>query len=291
MKILNFGSLNLDHVYTVDHIVRPGETLSSKGYSLFCGGKGLNQSIALARAGAEVFHAGKIGSDGRILIERLAEAGVNTDNVETVAEASGHAIIQVDAEGENSIVLFGGANQAITKLDAERVIASFSENDILLLQNEISAMPEVLSAASQKGMRVAFNPAPFGTEVMEYPLSDISYFIVNETEGGGMTGESAPRAIAGAMLESFPDSAIILTLGAEGALYVDAEREIMTEATPVTAVDTTAAGDTFIGYFLTLHSQGRGVKECLEIACRAAGICVTRSGAADSIPLRTEVLG
>lgn len=291
MKILNFGSLNIDHVYTVDHIVRPGETIGSRAYSQFCGGKGLNQSIALARAGAEVFHAGKIGHEGRFLVDRLNRDGVDTGHVDVVDGASGHAIIQVDDSGENSIVLFGGANRAIRPLDAEKTIAAFSAGDILLLQNEISAVPDILSAAAKREMRIAFNPAPFSAEVLDYPLADVSWFIVNETEGKGMTGESEPGAIAAAMLERFPDSAVILTLGAKGALYIDADRKIAVGAEAVTAVDTTGAGDTFIGYFLTLCSQGREVRECLELACRAAGICVTRSGAADSIPMRDEVIG
>ncbi len=291
MKILNFGSLNIDHVYRVDHIVRRGETIGSRSYNRFCGGKGLNQSIALARAGADVWHAGKIGAEGQFLAKRLDESGVNTDFVDVIDGASGHAIIQVDARGENSIVIFGGANQAITRLDAERVLACFSIGDILLLQNEISAMPGILAAASKKGMRIAFNPAPFGPQVPGYPLSGVSWFIVNETEGEGMTGESEPQAIAKAMLRRFPESVVILTLGAKGALYVDSKQEIMVEAERVEAVDTTAAGDTFIGYFLTLHGQGREVRECLEVACKAAGICVTRPGAADSIPLLSEVSG
>jgi ribokinase len=291
MKILNYGSLNIDHVYGVPHLVRPGETVGSTSYSRFCGGKGLNQSVALARAGAEVWHAGKIGGEGGFLKERLLKDGVNVDFVEEVAEPTGHAVIQVDTEGENAIVIHGGANRAITPMDAERVLAAFSSRDLLLLQNEISALADVMELAAARGMRVVFNPAPFAAEISDYPLEKVALFILNETEGQGLTGRKGPEEIAAAMRARFPDAAIILTLGARGAVYMDAAGVVKARAQRVAAVDTTAAGDTFIGFFLALYTRGLDVGQCLEVACRAAALCVTRAGAAEAIPTLAEITG
>jgi ribokinase len=291
MKILNYGSLNIDHVYGVEHFVRPGETIGSTSYARFCGGKGLNQSVALARAGAEVWHAGKIGAEGNFLKERLSMEGVNVDYVAAVAEPTGHAVIQVDSDGENAIVIHGGANRAITRIDAERVLASFASRDIVLLQNEISALADVMALAAAKGMRVVFNPAPFAAEVLDYPLQNVALFILNETEGQGLTGRTGAEEIAAAMRTRFPNAAVIVTLGARGALYMDAAGLVKAAAQRVVAMDTTAAGDTFIGFFLALYTGGLDVGHCLEAACRAAALCVTRAGAADAIPALAEVTG
>jgi ribokinase len=288
MRILNFGSLNIDHVYRVDHIVSPGETIASAAYSRFCGGKGLNQSIALARAGAEVWHAGKIGAEGSFLRERLAQDGVNIDFVEEVNVPTGHAVIQVDAKGENAIVIHGGANQAIKRADAERVLRAFSPGDLLLVQNEISALKDVLELAAARRLKVAFNPAPFSPEVPNYPLEGVDLFILNETEGRDLTGEAGAEAAAAGLLERFPDAAVILTLGARGALYADRSGTFTVPGQRVVVVDTTAAGDTFIGYFLAQYAKGSDVRHAMGMACRAAALCVTRPGAADSIPALAE---
>jgi ribokinase len=289
MRILNYGSLNIDYVYGVNHFVRPGETIGSTSYTRFCGGKGLNQSVALARAGAEVWHAGKIGAEGNFLKERLLADGVNVDFVEEVDAPTGHAVIQVDSNGENAIVIHGGANRAITPVDAERVLADFSQKDLLLLQNEISATSDLLALAAARGMRVAFNPAPFGPEVSDYPLQGVDLFILNETEGQGLAGRAGVDEIADVLLACFPGAAIVLTLGARGAFYRDGAGAFKTTAQRVEAVDTTAAGDTFIGFFLASYTRGLDVRHCLEMACRAATLCVTRAGAADAIPMLAEI--
>jgi ribokinase len=289
MRILNYGSLNIDHVYRVDHIVGPGETIGSDSYRRFCGGKGLNQSIALARAGAEVWHAGKIGADGRFLKKRLSQEEVNVDFIETVGVPTGHAVIQVDAGGENAIVIHGGANRAITRSDAERVLRAFSPGDLLLVQNEISATKHLLELAAAKGIKVAFNPAPFDPEVPDYPLNGVDLFILNETEGRGMTGVTGAEATAAALLGRFPHTAVILTLGARGAFYADKACAFKVPGQTVAAVDTTAAGDTFIGYFLARYVQGLDAHDCMAAACRAAALCVMRPGAADAIPKLEEI--
>lgn len=289
MKILNFGSLNVDHVYAVDHFVRPGETLDSIRYSRFCGGKGLNQSIALAHAGAKVYHAGKVGPEGVWLKDRLKKEGVNTAWVTVTDGSSGHAIIQVNREGENSIILHGGANRAITPRDADRVLGEFSAGDYLLLQNEISSIPQIMKRAARMGLRIVLNPTPMTPDVVKYPLDLVSCFILNEIEGEGLTGKKEPGRILTAMMKQYPEAAVVVTLGARGVLYGEGGLTLSVPAVKVKPVDTTAAGDTFIGFFLADMAAGRGVETALQTACRAAAICVTRHGAADSIPRRSEL--
>ena len=291
MKVINFGSMNFDHFYEVEHFVRPGETITSEKYQLFCGGKGLNQSVALARAGAKVFHAGKVGRDGKSLVACLKIAGVNTSYV-TVAEGgqSGHAIIQVDKTGQNSIVIHGGANQEIHNEDVKHVLDHCNSGDYLLLQNEISSISEIIDLAKKQGLTIFLNPAPMNHKVIDYPLHKVNYFIINEIEGRELTGETEPDSIIEVMLKRFPRSATILTLGENGVVYADYQTKISVPAEKVTPIDTTAAGDTFIGFFIAQKVKLRSVENCLKIASRAAAICVTRHGAADSIPLIEDVV-
>ena len=284
MKILNFGSLNIDHVYEVDQFVRPGQTIQSKGYRRYCGGKGQNQSIALAYAGANVWHAGRIGNDGLILKERLTAARVDTRFVEVVESASGHAVIQVNQEGENAIIIDGGANQTIDSHTAEKVVAAFSAGDYLLLQNEISAIPAIIKSAAAKGLQIVFNPAPMTAAVETYPLELVNMFVLNEIEGRELTGESHSEAILTGMRHRFPKAHTVLTLGQKGARYVHRTRQLKVTAPKVKVVDTTGAGDTFIGYMLAELTRKHPIGPALDTACRAAALCVTRPGAADSIP-------
>ena len=290
MKILTIGSLNVDHVYAVDHFVKPGETLASASYSIFAGGKGFNQSIALARAGATALHAGKIGADATWLKDRLAEEGVEVDQVIESETPTGHAMIQVVPSGENSIVLYGGANQMVSSDDLSRALLRMSEGDWLLLQNEISSVAEAIRLGKERGLKVVLNPGPMNPEVLTFPLDLVDLFVLNETEAEGLTGETHPPEIRRVMNERFPHAATVLTRGSRGAIYFDLETELFQPSAPVDAVDTTAAGDTFIGYFLAELLQMHPPEKALERGCRAAEICVTRSGASDSIPKQNEVL-
>ena len=291
MSILVFGSLNIDHVYQVEHLVRPGETLPSTEYRRFQGGKGANQSVALARAGADVFHAGRIGPEGLWLRDAIAAEGVDVTHVGLDNQPTGHAIIQVDPAGENSILLYGGANLTVTSEDAHYVLSHFGEGDWLLLQNEISSLPAILLEAYERGLTVAFNPAPMTPEVLSYPLEGVFLFVVNQTEGATLaeTNDVSPETVVGALQARLPNAAILLTLGGDGSLYARGGECIRTPAVAVNAVDTTAAGDTFIGYFLAELLAGESVQKSLALASRAAALCVTRPGAADSIPRRDEI--
>jgi ribokinase len=290
MKILNFGSINIDHVYFVEHFVRPGETLASMDYRIFAGGKGYNQSIALAQAGADVTHGGKIGSDGLWLLDRLKQCGVDTSLIQTVDTPTGQGIIQVNGEGENAIILFGGANHEITEEDAMNVLFKFKPGDCLLLQNEISAIPEIMKLAQKQGLRIIMNPAPIGQEVQRYPLDMVEIFILNEIEGRELTGETEFKQICRSMTNRFPKAVTILTVGDQGVWFADSNQLLHVAAEKVKPVDTTAAGDTFIGYFIAEYTRGNDPESALRFASKAAAICVARPGAADSIPQRMDVV-
>lgn len=289
MKILNIGSLNIDHVYAVEHFVRPGETLASDRYEKHAGGKGLNQSIALARAGAQVFHAGNIDQSGVFLKETLQQSGVETKLIRQSEVPTGHAIIQVTPAGENSIILYGGANQAITEKDLQSIFADFSQGDWFLTQNETSNVPRMLELAAQKGMKIFLNPAPMSATVLEYPLHLVDTFIVNEIEGGDLTKKTDFTEILNEMRARFPRAATLLTLGAKGARYADASQQLSRLAEKAKVIDTTAAGDTFTGYFIDSLAKGMSVTAALDRASRAAAICVSRRGAAVSIPEAVEL--
>ncbi len=291
MSILVFGSLNIDHVYQVEHLVRPGETLPSTEYRRFQGGKGANQSVALARAGADVYLAGRIGPEGLWLRDAIAAEEVDVTHVGLDSQPTGHAIIQVDSAGENSILLYGGANLTVTSDDAHYVLSHFGEGDWLLLQNEISSMPAILREAYERGMSVALNPAPMTPVVLGYPLDDVALFVVNLTEGAALAEveNASPDLIVDRLQSRFPKAAILLTLGGDGSLYVRGEERIKTPAQAVEPMDTTAAGDTFTGYFLAELLSGKSAELSLTMAARAAAVCVTRPGAADSIPRRSEL--
>lgn len=288
MKILNFGSLNLDYVYSVDHMVTGGETLCSEDLNLFCGGKGLNQSIALARAGAQVFHAGLIGEEGGPLRDALQAAGVDCGYVRTVAGRSGHTIIQVDKSGQNCILLYGGANRAVTESFIDQVLADFGPGDLLLLQNEINLLDQIIDRAYGRGMEIALNPSPFDGNLAGCDLGKIGLFLLNEVEGFQMTGEMEAPLILDRLAELYPAAEVVLTLGGDGCVYRKGDRRWSQPAFSVEAVDTTAAGDTFTGYFLAARAEGLSPEECLRLASKAAAIAVTRPGASPSIPLRAE---
>lgn len=294
-KVLCFGSLNIDYTYRVSHFVAAGETLAASGVQTFCGGKGLNQSVALANAGANVYHAGSIGTDGAFLLDALKDANVNTDFVSVLAEEkTGHAIIQNTADGENCILLFGGANRHITNAQIDAVLNHFESGDLLVLQNEINHIPALIERAKKQGLTVAFTPAPMNEDVSHYPLSAVDYILLNETEAKALTVTGEDETVdvtdlADRLSEACPQARFVLTLGGAGALYLHGQTRVFQRAFPVRAIDTTAAGDTFAGYFLQSILEGEMIKTALETAAKAAAICVTRRGASPSIPTREEV--
>jgi len=282
--------MNLDLVYSVDHIVQPGETEASFSLDTFLGGKGLNQSMALAKAGVEVYQGGMIGEDGQVFLDACTEYGVKANYIRTIPGKSGHAVIQRDRNAQNCILLYGGANQMLTESYVDEVLADFGTGDILLLQNEVNMMPYIVEKAYEKGMQIALNPSPFNEKLDAVDMEKISIFLMNEVEGNQITGLTEPDEIIAEMLRRFPMAKIVLTLGKDGAVYADAEQKHFQPIFKVEAVDTTAAGDTFTGYFLAGLLEGMSVPEILKMSAKASSIAVTREGAVPSIPYRHEVM-
>lgn len=289
MKILNFGSLNLDYTYQVHHIVAPGETLSSKGLEVHAGGKGLNQSVAMARAGAkEVYHAGCVGEDGQQLIELCKENGIQTEYIWQVPVRTGNAVIQVAENGENCILLFPGANHENTKAMVDQVLERFDEGDFLVLQNEISELEYLIEAGSKKGMFIILNPSPFQEEIKGFGLEKVGMLLINEVEGMQLTGWEEPEKILADIEEKYPDMQTVLTLGAKGAMYSGKGERHFQASFPVETVDTTAAGDTFAGFLTAALAEGKTIQEAMAFAAKAAACAVTKKGAAESIPYRQD---
>jgi ribokinase len=290
MKILNFGSMNIDYVYRVEHFVRPGETLGAISMEKQCGGKGLNQSTAAARAGAEVYHAGMAGVGSEMLVSMLKDNGVDVSCVCGCAQPAGHAVIQVNPRGQNSILVYSGSNHAFGREYIEKTLAKFAQGDIVLLQNEINNVPYIMEKAAEKKLRVIFNPSPAGEEILGYPLESVGLFILNETEAKMLTDENEPERAAKVLRRRCPGAAVLLTLGEKGGIYSDSEREETFDAFSVAAVDTTGAGDTFTGYFIAGIAQGLDTGENLRRAAAASALAVSKKGAAASIPVLAQTL-
>ncbi len=289
MKVLNFGSLNVDNVYSLHHIVQAGETILSSKLEQFCGGKGLNQSIALAKAGVPVYHAGLVGEDGDMLLDACRENSVDITYVRQLPVRGGHTVIQVDANGQNCIILYGGTNQMQTKEYIDEVLGNFGEGDYLILQNEINLLDYIIDQAYARGMRIVLNPSPFDEKLDACDLQKIYLFMLNEIEGEQFTGYSDKDMILEHLAEKFPHARFVLTLGSDGAVYYDGKEKVFQDIFKVKAVDTTAAGDTFTGFFMASLIEGDDVARALKMAARASSIAVSRPGATPSIPTMKEV--
>ena len=282
-KILNIGSLNLDYVYAVPHFVAAGETLLSSRRDVFAGGKGLNQTVAAARAGAEVCHGGAVGADGDMLLDLLRDAGADVSAVARVDVPTGHAVIQVSPQGENAIIILGGANRAVSPETVGIALEKVGPGDILLLQNEINGLDHIIRRAARKGLRILFNPAPMEDAVKDLPLELLDTLIVNEGEGKALAGDMD------ALKAAYPNQKILLTQGSRGASLWTGSEVIFQPAFPVKAVDTTAAGDCFLGYYAAALAEDLPYADALRLAAAASALAVQRPGAAPSIPLRGEV--
>ncbi|MFC3285343.1 ribokinase [Litchfieldella rifensis] len=290
--LYNFGSINIDHVYRVAHLVRPGETLASSSYRQALGGKGANQSLAMVRAGGRVCHWGRLCNADRWVLDTLSAAGVDTASVELTDDPSGHALIQVDDSGENAIILFPGANHGFDAARIDALIGQASEGDWLLLQNECNALSRAMTRARERGMSIAFNPAPMSDEVRQLPLETCQLLFVNRGEAAALAGldaQSPCEALLDALHRQLPTVEVVLTMGDEGVCYQHGQQRLRLPAHRVEAIDTTAAGDTFIGYFMAARQHGHDVERCLRQASAASALCVQRAGAAPSIPVFSDV--
>lgn len=288
-KVLVFGSCNLDMVFSVPHIVLPGETIGASDVESNCGGKGLNQAVALARAGIPTAFAGSIGADGASLRNMLNENGVDTKYLRDSDVPTGRAIIQVAENGENAIVLYHGANHDVTRRQIDAALAEFAAGDVLVLQNEISEIMYLIERASSLGLRIVLNPSPFHAVFRTVELSRLALLIVNETEAAGFTGSADADAFLHWTAQNCPSLPCVLTLGAAGSIYTCGGVSVRQPAIAADVVDTICAGDTFAGYFLAARLRGQDVPAALEIAARAAAITISRPGAAQSIPSAAEL--
>ena len=292
MKIINFGSLNIDKVCSVEEFVQPGETIMATGYSVNAGGKGLNQSVAAARAGAQVLHAGAVGSDGLFLKEILADAGADVSCLRTMDTESGCAFIEVNSKGQNRIIVSAGTNRMYTEEYIQSVLEKAEAGDFVLLQNEINMVGEIIRLSHEKGCRVVFNASPIPGKPEELPLELVDIFMVNELEAAALAGTSAEgdfRDILKALQKKYPKAGIVMTLGKDGVLYGYKEEFYSHPIFKVNAVDTTAAGDTFCGYFLAALCAGKSVEMALREASAASAMAVSAKGAAPSIPVHSAM--
>ncbi|MEO1235664.1 MAG: PfkB family carbohydrate kinase [Planctomycetota bacterium] len=289
-RLFNVGSLNIDYVYRLSSIVRPGETLAASSRDELAGGKGANQSAAAALAGAAVSHVGCVGPDGAWLSDELARRGVDVSHLRTLGGATtGHAVIQLDADGENAIFLFPGANHAIDQSHLDAALSEAQPGDWVLTQNETNATASAVRAAAARGLRVAFNPAPITPDLEGFPLEEIGLLIVNQTEGEALSGEAEPGACVEALGRRVAGAAV-LTLGSEGAVAHDGTANWVQPAFAAGAVaDTTGAGDTFIGTLLAALLADGDLSAALRRAAAAAALSVIRVGAIAGIPDADEV--
>ena len=301
MRLLNIGSINIDYVYQVEHFLRAGETLEATRRDIFMGGKGLNQSVAAVRSGLNVNHAGVLGKDGLFILDFIKSVGIDTRFL-TVNDTvpSGHTVIQVTPDAENAILYFAGTNHLITKEHLCRALDDLTPGDWVLMQNEVNGVPDILSEAKKRGLHTVFNPAPFSDEVLSYPLELVDVLIVNETEAEGIlqTQEKDPEVLLDKLRARLPHAHLFLTLGSKGMiceLSGPVPYRRLFPAYKVQAVDTTAAGDTFVGYaigaVMTYFEHGRieDFEKHIDEAMLAAAICVTQAGAVPSIPDIKEV--
>lgn len=284
MKILNFGSINKDFFYSVNDFVKPGETISSIRYNVKIGGKGLNQSVGISKAGQKIYHAGIINKDDTFILDKLKKWNINCENILLSNNPTGHAIIQVDNKGENSIIIHGGANHDVDIKFIKSVLSKFDSGDILVLQNEINNIKEIIDRAHHKKMKIVFNPAPFNNEILSYDLNKISTLILNQTEGEALSKEKKPDGILKVLNSKFNNTEIILTLGEKGSLYSFKDELLKIKAHKLDTVDTTGAGDTFIGYYVAGIASKKSKKDNLNRASEAAAIATTKLGGAESIP-------
>ncbi len=283
MAIWNLGSINADMVYAVPHLPGPGETLAAEGLQRFLGGKGANMSVAAARAGARVAHIGAVGADGRWARDRLMEYGVDTRHITEVETPTGHAIIAVDAEGENNIILFQGANHAISDDQLGQALSWAAAGDLLVMQNETNAQSRAAKIGRDLGLKVCYAAAPFQTQSVQAVLPYLDFLILNEIEAEQL------RQATGQSVADLGVEHVIVTLGADGARYYHDGTVSDFPAHKVQAVDTTGAGDTFTGYVLAGMDRGLPMPQAIAQANRAAALMVTRHGTADVIPDLKEV--
>lgn len=297
MKVLCFGSINFDYIYHVDHFASQGETIPCTDLDIAAGGKGLNQSVALSNAGADTYFAGAVGHNNQLLIDTLKKYNINFDYLKISDIETGHAVIQNDKHGDNCILVYKGSNSDIDNEMALKTISNFSSGDYLVIQNEINDSQNIIKYAKEAGMKVVFNPSPFAENIKLIPASNIDYLVLNEveacqfldidpTESKNIIHDSdfQDKCLTN-LLSMYPKTNIILTLGDKGSIFVNSDTKIYQEAYSADVIDTTGAGDTYLGYFIAGIISGMDINTSMNRASRAAALSVSKLGAAQSIPI------
>ncbi len=282
--IFNFGSINIDHVYRVAQMPSPGETIVAASYRKLLGGKGINQSIAIARAGQVPVHIGAVGADDEWTLAQVKGFGIDTAHVARSAQPTGHAVIYVNDAGENQIVIFGGANQDLQQAQIDKAFEQTVGGDHwVLLQNETNLLAEIVDQAKAAGFRVAYSAAPFVADTVAHLIGRIDLLAVNEIEAREAAG------LLGVAVSEIAVPEMLITRGSKGAEFHSDGEVFRQDAFLVDAVDTTGAGDTFLGSFLAHYCNGLPIAQSLRYASAASALQVTRPGAAVAIPARDEV--
>lgn len=285
MAVFNLGSLNIDYIYTLPHLLVAGETLSATDVEAALGGKGANQSLAIARAGGSISHAGQIHKDDEAWLSQLADEGVILTHVKRANVATGHAIVMVDAlTGENQIVLSPGANDQLPLDMITPFLVSALPQDWALSQNETNLTTSFLTAAKNKGMKICYSAAPFVAEITASLLPLVDLLIVNHIEAAALTAHQ------GCSADALGVPHFIITSGAKGADYCGDHGSFHVPAPKVEPVDTTGAGDTYLGYVLAGIDAGQTMQDAMHDAAQAAALQVARHGASAAIPRRDEII-
>ena len=289
MKFFVFGSLNIDKVYSLENLPATGENVTALHFEEHIGGKGLNQAISLKRAGAQVHLAGAVGFDGAMLTDYLKENGIDISFVDSLPCPTGHCVIQIDRNGKNQMLLFTGANRLIKESFCDKVVSTLDEGDLILMQYETSCTEYMAKKCSEKGVKIAFNPSPLSEGLINFPYEAVDYLILNEDEGRALTGETDPEKITLDLIEKRKVGSVVLTLGSDGSCYRDKSGYFTIPCVKANAVDTTGAGDTFTGYFLKILFETNDPALAMRTAAKASAVCVSKIGAAQTIPYRCEL--
>ena len=296
-KICVIGSINMDLVVNVDEMPKKGQTLIGSNFKEVPGGKGANQAVAASRLGANVCMVGKVGSDGfgQNLLNQLKNNNVDTKYIQIEEGASGVALITVDKNAENAIVVSPGANFKLAQKDIDNCIDAIKESNVVVIQLEtpIDTIKYALEKSKELGKFTILNPAP-AVKLGDDIIKNVDLLTPNETEleilsGVSINNEDDILKAAQVMLEKGVKK-LIVTLGSKGSLYIDKENKIFKKSYKVDAIDTTAAGDSYTGAIAVSLSQGKNVEDAIDFASRVGALCVTKGGAQTSLPTIEEVL-
>ena len=283
MTIYNLGSINVDHLYMLERIPKPGETLSSLETHITIGGKGLNISVAANRSGADVRHIGVVSSADPSVLDMIAGLGLDSALISQVDVQTGHAIIYVDENSENSIVVHGGANLCFSESQIRTALSSAQPDDWLVLQNETNANEIGISIAREKGMQIALVAAPFNAKTMPEQIEKVDLVSMNKTES------ELFEVISGTSIGNLKSIDFLITYGADGAVFLSDGEARRIAAHKVHSIDTTGAGDTFFGVFMAHYTSRGCVETALKKANAAAALIVQRRGVASVVPSQKEI--